>query len=44
MVSCQDLNVVGQFVCVFVVFKLKDCKGLVGYNVKVMFMGVEDSE
>lgn len=43
IVSNWDLIVVGQFVYLLVVFKLKDCKGLVGYNVKVMLSGIEDS-
>ena len=43
-VSRQDLNVAGQSARVPVVFKLKDCKGPAGYNVKVTLTGVEDSE
>ncbi|EFL4480735.1 fimbrial protein [Escherichia fergusonii] len=43
-VSRQDLNVAGQSARVPVVFKLKDCKGPAGYNVKVTLVGVEDSE
>lgn len=39
-VSRQDLNVAGQSARVPVVFKLKDCKGPAGYNVKVTLTGV----
>lgn len=38
-VSRQDLNVAGQSARVPVVFKLKDCKGPAGYNVKVTLTG-----
>lgn len=42
-VSRQDLNVAGQSARVPVVFKLKDCKGPAGYNVKVTLTGVDDA-
>ena len=42
-VSNRDLIVAGQSVHLPVVFKLKDCKGPAGYNVKVTLSGTEDS-
>ena len=42
-VSRQDLNVAGQSARVPVVFKLKDCKGPAGYNVKVTLTGALDT-
>ncbi|EFA4477194.1 fimbrial protein [Escherichia coli] len=42
-VSNRDLIVAGQSVHLPVVFRLKDCKGPAGYNVKVTLSGTEDS-
>lgn len=42
-VSNRDLMVAGQSAHLPVVFKLKDCKGPAGYNVKVTLSGTEDS-
>lgn len=42
-VSNRDLMVSGQSAHLPVVFKLKDCKGPAGYNVKVTLSGTEDS-
>lgn len=42
-VSNRDLMVAGQSAHLPVVFKLKDCKGPAGYNVKVTLTGTEDS-